>query len=406
MKQRKTKLHYDKRVECGPCRIVDILCGTPAFVFDEAAIRRKIDQLVNSCAELHLLYSMKACSVTPILRLIAGSVRGFAVSSTFEAILAREILGDTSRVFWTTPYLSEAVPEHFGRYASHLVFNSLEQMARIESLMGPSVERGIRVNPRLSFIDDARYDPCRKNSKLGVPIEETLLAWRKGDLQSISGIHFHTACESSSWEPLLQTVKAIEERLAPMMSGLDWINLGGGYQWHDGSDFSPLQEAVDLLRDKYGLEVHIEPGHGIVNSAGLLFSSVVDLFESEDKTIAILDTAVNHLPEVFEFQYEPDVAEHVDGAQHEYILAGCSCLAGDVFGEYAFEEPLNIGSCITFKNVGAYNLEKANMFNGINQPSIFILREDGELELVRQFTYEDYLARCGGEINATVRARV
>ena len=283
---------------------------------------------------------------------------------------------------------------------SRCSLNSLIEFKKTDHLI--NVDRGLRVNPRVPIVVDDRYNPCRKNSRLGVPLNKVWRTWQKGELNGISGIHFHTACECRSWEPLLRTVREIEKQLSPMMRELEWISLGGGYDWDETTDFGPLQEAVDLLSNKYGLKVFLEPGHGIVNSAGSLHASVVDLFESDDKMVAILDTTVNHLPEVFEYQYEPDVAEHVEGAPHEFILAGCSCLAGDLFGEYTFEEPLDIGSRITFENVGAYSLVKANMFNGINLPSIYCQHEDGHLELVREFTYEDYLARCGGESHATL----
>jgi carboxynorspermidine decarboxylase len=130
-----------------------------------------------------------------------------------------------------------------------------------------------------------------------------------------------------------------------------------------------------------------------------LVTSVVDMLESDGKTIAILDASVNHLPEVFEYQFEPDVAEQCDGASNEYILAGASCLAGDVFGEYSFKEPLKIGSRVTFENVGAYTTVKATMFNGINLPSIYVLDEAGDLRLIREFTFEDFASRCGAPIN-------
>ena len=187
-----------------------------------------------------------------------------------------------------------------------------------------------------------------------------------------------------------------------MMHELEWINLGGGYLWDETTDFGPFQEAVDLLTTTYGLRVFIEPGAGVVNSAGYLVASVIDLFKSDGKTVAVLDTTVNHLPEVFEYQYEPDVVEHADDARHEYILAGCSCLAGDLFGEYSFVEPLDIGSRLTFANVGAYSLVKAHMFNGINLPKIYVLTETGELVLVKQFTYEDFTSRCGVDTSAIV----
>ena len=252
---------------------------------------------------------------------------------------------------------------------------------------------------------DKRYDPSRRHSKLGVSIEEVEQLIVHGSTAGLRGLHVHNACLSRSWSPLLATVSEITRRLGPMLAGLEWFNLGGGYVWDETTDFGPLQEAVDLLTNRYGLDVFIEPGAGIVNSAGYLIASVIDLLRSDGKNIAVLDTTVNHLPEVFEYQSEPDVEEHVDKAPHEYILAGCSCLAGDLFGEYSFEAPLEIGSRVTFINVGAYSIVKAHMFNGINLPSIYILTEVGELELVRKFTYEDFLARCGVDRDAAIRTR-
>jgi carboxynorspermidine decarboxylase len=183
-------------------------------------------------------------------------------------------------------------------------------------------------------------------------------------------------------------VTQIAEVFDSLLSRIRWINIGGGYIWDETTDFGPLAQVIELLTDRYGLEVFLEPGAGIVNAAGCLVSSVVDVFESDSKRVAVLDTSVNHLPEVFEYQFEPDVAEHEDGAPHEYILAGCSCLAGDVFGTYAFDEPLDIGSRITFTNVGAYTLVKAHTFNGIPLPSIYMLDERGELALIGGSTFD------------------
>lgn len=375
--------------------------GTPAFIMQLGKIRASAEQIVLEAQPAKILYSIKASSQIRCLETVTQIVEGIAVSSQFEARLASTSCCRDKVHFCglaAYPHELQSLVEHCGVFT----LNSLAPSKLRES----GRRWGVRTNPGLSVADDLRYDPCRRNSKLGVSLDRIFRAWSEGSLYGISGIHFHTACCCSSWEPLLRTVKLIEEQLAPMMYELEWMNLGGGYQWDEVTDFGPLQEAVDLLVNSYGLEVFLEPGSGIVNSAGSLISSVVDMFESDGKAVAILDTSVNHLPEVFEYQYEPDVAEHVDGAPHKYILAGCSCLAGDLFGEYTFEEPLDIGSRITFENVGAYSLVKANMFNGINLPSIYILQEDGRLELIREFTYEDYLARCGGESHAVMPAGI
>lgn len=382
---------------------------SPAIVVSLVEARAAVKELRLGCRPYRtsVLFSIKASSLPILLAEMYCDLDGFSTSSLFEARLASEFSTGGGII----QYVGTGVPQdeigQLMEVCDRISANSLPQWVRLaESTCRSSAELGIRLNPGYSTVNDFRYDSCRPHSKLGVPPRLMQRAWREGDLKGISGIHFHTACECRSWEPLLRTVKVIEKRLAPMMHELEWINLGGGYQWDEATDFGPLQEAIELLTNSYGLEVFLEPGHGIVNSAGSLHASVVDLFESDGKMVAILDTTVNHLPEVYEYQYEPDVAEHVDGAPYECILAGCSCLAGDVFGEYAFEEPLEIGSRVVFENVGAYSLVKANMFNGINLPSIYILQEDGRLELIREFTYEDYLARCGGEAHAVMPARI
>jgi carboxynorspermidine decarboxylase len=171
--------------------------------------------------------------------------------------------------------------------------------------------------------------------------------------------------------------------------------MGGGYLFDESMSLDKLTEAIMFLKNKYDVEVFIEPGKGIVGKAGYIVSSVIDLFESDGKTIAVLDTTVNHMPEVFEYQYKPDVMQEAENGKYKYILAGSTCLAGDLFGEYSFEEPLEIGYRIIFENMGAYTLVKANMFNGINLPSIYKFTKDGKLELIKEFGYEDFLSRCG-----------
>jgi carboxynorspermidine decarboxylase len=148
--------------------------------------------------------------------------------------------------------------------------------------------------------------------------------------------------------------------------------------------------------------VYIEPGAGLVREAGYLVATVIDLFKAEGRSIAVLDTTVNHVPEVFEYQFEPDVLGHDEEGDHEYILAGSSCLAGDLMGVYAFRRPLKIGAPVVLTNVGAYAIVKAHMFNGINLPAIYSVTPAGELVLRRRFTYDDYVSRFGACRDAAV----
>jgi carboxynorspermidine decarboxylase len=252
------------------------------------------------------------------------------------------------------------------------------------------------VNPEITFVSDMRYNPCRRYSKLGVPIQALIenqnIEWIKG----ISGLHFHNNCESVDFCELVETVKLISGCLPRFLDRIDWVNLGGGYLFGSEEDFDEFIEAVFFLREKFGVEVIFEPGKGIIGQAGSIVSTVVDIFINDGHSIAVLDTTTNHMPEVFEYQYKPDVGQESEEGKYSYILAGATCLAGDVFGEYRFDIPLKIGSRIFFENMGAYTQVKANMFNGINLPTIYAYTQDGKLEMKRQFTYDDFLSRCGG----------
>ncbi len=342
------------------------------------------------------LYSTKALALRCVFDSVSGQLDGFSVSSPFEAFLASEMAEPNAPIHFTSPGLSyQAVPD-IARTCTHVSLNSISQWDRLAEQLAEAASLGLRVNTGISTVRDLRYDPCRPNSKLGILLQDLAALWKHSGVPGLlDGIHVHNACLSRSWVPILKTARKIEGVFGRNLNKLKWINLGGGYIWDETTDFGPLEKAVDILTTTYGLEVFVEPGAGIVNSAGYLIASVIDVFKSEGKTIAVLDTTVNHLPEVFEYQFEPDVMEHTEEGQYEYILAGCSCLAGDLFGEFCFRQPLEIGSRVTFENVGAYTMVKANMFNGINLPSIYALDQTGQLELIKEFTFEDFANQCG-----------
>jgi carboxynorspermidine decarboxylase len=369
---------------------------TPGFVYDFGEIYRAVELLRRRQRpgnEFAILFTLKACAVTGVLSRLADVVNGWAVSSPNELTLATQQMLDNHSLHLASPGLSPSWLDR-DRLPDFLSFNSLSQMRRCTSAIVPR-SWGLRINPKLSTVDDERYDTCRLHSKLGVSFDEFLGAWNRGELTGITGLHIHNACLSDSWSPLLATLQKIEHKLGAILHEFEWINLGGGYVWNTTTDFGPFDKALKLLTRTYRLRVFVEPGAGIVNAAGYLVASVVDIFESDGKTVAVLDITVNHIPEVFEYQFEPDLVEHVEDGEHEYILAGCSCLAGDVFGEYAFDEPLKVGSRLTFKNVGAYSFSKAHMFNGINLPSIYAVDQSGQLEVVKDFTFDDFALRNG-----------
>lgn len=372
---------------------------TPAFVVDERTIRHALEVAGRACdaAGCKLLYALKPMVGSFVLELMTPYVDGFATSSPFEARLARSVVGDSGSVHITTPGFRAAEMPEIDRLCDHVAFNSIGQFERLAgSLSGPS-KAGLRINPQLPLVDDSRYNPCRPYSKLGAPIDRLVKAHRQDPsaFEGLKGLQFHTNCDSSDFEPWLRTVRHVEERLRGLLPGLEWFNLGGGYIFDNPDGFGPLAEAVALLRSRLDLEVFIEPGAALVRDSGSLVAEVIDVFRSGNRVVAVLDTTVNHFPEVFEYQFEPDVLGHDDDGEHEYLLAGCTCLAGDVFGEYAFSQRLELGSRVVLPGVGAYAMVKSHMFNGINLPAIYSMTAEGRLVLRRRFTYDDFLSRSG-----------
>lgn len=395
-----------------PDRVASIYetdCVTPAFVYDEAilfadlnAIREKLDR-----ATCELLYALKACSVRGMLELISGNVSGFSCSSLFESWLAIENISNDGSVHFTAPGLREDQIESVSDVCDYVSFNSLTQWKRFKNSVSGKTLCGLRINPKLSLVGDERYDPCRAHSKLGVPLEELVLAQTqdKSVLKGISGLHVHTNCDSKNMNDLCATVFRLEKYLLPLMEQVDWLNLGGGYLFAEARHFDDFCRSIERVRSKYRVRVFVEPGAALIRRAGNIVSTVIDIFSSDNKQVAVIDTSVNHMPEVFEYQYEPEVLGHTEGGHYRYVLAGCSCLSGDLFGEYTFEQPLEVGSRVLFKNTGAYTLVKAHMFNGINLPSVYRYTSDGRIELEKQFSYDDYKSIWGERSDASIRER-
>lgn len=373
----------------------DSTLQTPAFVYDEAVINEKLALLgkVARKSECHILYSIKALSYTGVLKSISQRVDGFSTSSVFESRLAREILGDKGLVHMTSPGIKSIDMQSINELCDYLNFNSISQWQQHRD-QASNIKTGLRINPGMSYVNDERYNPCRKYSKLGVSLDEfSQLLKQQGIEKEISGLLVHNNCGSEDFAELEQSINKVLDATAGLIKKLEWINLGGGYLIQSEFQLQPLCRLADDLKNTYGLEVFFEPGKGIVNQAGYLVATVIDMFDSDGKQVAILDTCVNHLPEVFEYQYSPELLQQSSPGKFEYRLAGASCLSGDIFGDYRFEKELSCGSRIIFSNVGAYMSVKANMFNGINLPTVYALTNNNELELHKSYDYSDYRTR-------------
>lgn len=374
--------------------------ATPAFVYDELAIDRLLDQVdqIRAACSCRVLFSLKPFSFVDVLSRMASRLDGFAVSSLFEARLARRVTGDRGSIHITTPGIRREEVDEIGYLCDYVAFNSLSQWDMYHERLSGRASCGLRVNPQLSFVEDDRYNPCRPNSKLGVPLVDLVAPrYNRGGLSGLEGLQVHSNCESTRFNEIHATVMRLHAQLGELLQRVKWINLGGGYLFDGSEDVPALYEAVEFLRSNYGLQVFIEPGAALIQSAGYIVSSVLDVFPSEGKRIAVLDTTVNHMPEVFEYGYEPDIVGHHDDAPYEYLLAGCTCLAGDIFGEYRFDQPLEVGAKVVFSNAGAYTLSKAHMFNGVNLPTVYAITEAGDLVLKKRFTYADFVGKWGAD---------
>ena len=368
--------------------------ATPAYVYSESVLRVLARQaaLIAARANCQLLYTLKACAIAPALETLAPFLHGFAASSVFEARLARSVARSGQSLHCYSPAYSAADIESTLSIADYLSLNSLAQLDMAASMCDGSASLGLRINPELSFAPDARYDPSRPRSKLGAPLSNLENIPRIPE--AVEGVHIHNNCESDDLSQLAQSAETLADTLR-RMDNPRWLNLGGGYYLAPDTDSAPLEQAARWLRSEFGVAIFIEPGTALVQQAGFLVSEALDVFPNDGVDIAILDTSTSHLPEVFEYQYTPEVSRPTLNDGHPAILAGRSCLAGDILGEYDFAAPVRVGDRIAIMNAGSYSHSRAVPFNGIPIPSVYILREDGTFDPVAEYDYDHFAHRNG-----------
>ena len=339
--------------------------NTPYFLFNINKIRKNIENYKNR--KFTLNYSVKSCLFNNLVKKTEDLLDGFTVSSIGDL---KKVRKETKKpIHFVSPLITDSELEVISCIGTSIAFNSLVQFYRLGKFLSSSIKTFIRINPEKSFIGNNRYDPCKPYSQLGVPISY-FVEHIKTNFLKIKGIHFHNNCQSAYLQNFIETMNHIESCLGNYLYQLQYINVGGGYLY-SREFINSINELGDKWNKKYGLALIIEPGFDISNSAGFLISSVVDLFKRQNKNVAVLNTTVNHLPEVFEYGASPEVLNHYEKG-HTYILCGCTCLAGDVFGKYSFKTPLKIGDLIVFKNVGSYSYVKMHTFNGIEKPQLII----------------------------------
>ncbi len=367
--------------------------STPYFVVDERRLLHNLEILKQVAEEsgCKILLAQKAFSMFSVYPLLRKYLCGTTASGLYEARLGKEEFGGETHVF-SPAYRAEEFDELL-QYVDDLVFNSPAQVRKYgirAKNAGKSI--GLRVNPECSTQEGhAIYDPCAPGSRLGTTLE----AFEEELVPLLDGIHMHTLCEQNS-DDLEKTVEALEDRFGKWLPQMKWLNLGGGHHITRADyDRERLVRIIRRLREKYQLEVYLEPGEAVVLNAGDLVASVMEIVHN-NMEIAILDTsAACHMPDVLEMPYRPPVQKSGNPGekQYTYRFAGPTCLAGDVIGDYSFEKPLTEGSRVVFEDMALYTMVKTNTFNGMALPSIVFRDQEGEEHLVRTFGYEDFKNR-------------
>ena len=366
---------------------------TPYFVVDEARLRHNLAILKGVCDRTgsKILLAQKAFSMFAAYPIIREYLAGTTASGLFEARLGHEQFGGETHVF--SPAYREEEFVQLLQYADDFVFNSPNQLRKYGKRAkdaGKSV--GLRVNPACSTQEGhAIYDPCAPGSRLGT----TLANFDESLLPLLDGLHFHTLCEQSS-DDLETTARAFEEKFGKYLHGLKWVNFGGGHHiTRPDYDIERLVRTIEHFRDTYGVQVYLEPGEAVVYHAGFLVASVLETLHN-GMDIAILDTsAACHMPDVLEMPYRPPLWQSGEPGEkaHTYRLGGPTCLAGDIIGDYSFDQPLQEGDRLVFEDMALYTMVKTNTFNGMPLPAILWRDEQGQGWLVKGFGYEDFKNR-------------
>jgi len=368
---------------------------SPCYIVDERLLKKNLEVLdyVQKESGANIILATKAFSMFSTFPLIGKYLKGVTSSSLFEARLGYEEMGKQVHIF--SPAYREDEFEDIMKYSDHIIFNSFNQWKlyrdRVKNYKDKKIQCGIRINPEYSEIETDIYNPCFENSRMGV----TLKNFEENDLDGIDGLHFHTMCEQNS-DTLARTIKVVDEKFGKYIKNMKWLNFGGGHHiTRDDYDLKTLIESVLYMKNKYNVEIYLEPGEAVALNSGFLVSTVLDI-TNNGMDLAILDTsAACHMPDVLEMPYRPNIIGSGKPYEYEYTyrFGGPTCLAGDIIGDYSFKEPLQIGDKLIFCDMAIYSMVKNNTFNGINLPSIVKYSEENGVEIIKEFGYEDFKGR-------------
>ena len=377
---------------------------TPCYVVDEDRLEENLKILAGVMEETgcRILLAQKAFSAYGLYPLIGKYLNGTTASGLFEARLGRQEMAlhpelrerNLETHVFSAAYREDEFQEIAG-LCDHVVFNSFAQLEKFRDTarkMGAGI--GLRINPECSTQEGhAIYDPCSPGSRLGITADQ----FSEEKLSGVEGLHFHTLCEQDA-DDLERTLDVVEEKFGRYLSlpQMKWLNFGGGHHITRKDYQIPLLiRCIRRIKERYGLQVYLEPGEAVALNAGYLLTKVLDVVENGGVSIAILDTsAACHMPDVLEMPYRPPLKDSGMPGEKAYTfrLAGPTCLAGDVIGDYSFDEPLKVGQELVFQDMAIYSMVKNNTFNGMPLPAIAFMRQ-GECRIWKQFGYENFKCR-------------
>ncbi|WP_073092865.1 carboxynorspermidine decarboxylase [Selenomonas ruminantium] len=380
---------------------------TPAYVVDEQALENNLQilQEVKAAAGCKILLAQKCFSMFAEYPLIGKYLDGATASGLFEAKLGHEEMKGENHVF-SPAYRSEEI-EELAAICDHVIFNSFSQLRRfgakvkeIQRARGVEYGIGLRINPECSTQDHAIYDPCAPGSRLGVTAEDFAQAVEAEPelFALLDGLHFHTLCEQNS-DALAETLRAVEQKFGRWLEqdSVHWLNMGGGHHITRADyDRQLLIDLVKAAKEKYGVEVYLEPGEAVALNAGYLVTEVLDMVTNHGTHTLLLDaSAACHMPDVLEMPYRPPLKDSGEAGEkaYNYRLSSCTCLAGDIIGDYSFDREILPGDRLYFEDMAIYSMVKNNTFNGMALPAIWKMDAAGDCTLVKKFGYQDFKER-------------
>ena len=371
---------------------------TPAYVLDEKKLKENLEilRMVEEKAECRILLAQKAFSMFYMYPLIGKYISGTTASGLYEAKLGKEEMGKENHIF--SPAYREEEIDEIAEICDHVIFNSFSQLRKYKERCKGKTSIGLRINPECSTQEDhAIYDPCASGSRLGITLANFLKEVEENPsvLNGVEGFHFHTLCEQNA-DALEITLKAMEKKFGPYLKKMKWLNMGGGHHiTREDYDVECLIRCIRHMRETYDVEVYLEPGEAVALNAGYLVTEVMDIVENGMKILILDASAACHMPDVLEMPYRPPLyGSGLAGEKaYTYRLSSCTCLAGDVIGDYSFEREILPGDKLYFQDMAIYSMVKNNTFNGIGLPALAVMDEEENCKIVKQFGYKDFKER-------------